>query len=127
MAGKIFSLDPIEVPRVETSSRRISTPLPVPESLPLLEKLRKFESRSMQGQPPLIWDRAQGVQVHDPYGNTWLDFSSGVLVTNAGHGRTRMVEAISRTAQKPHIHNYCFPSQERAKLAAKLVELAPPT
>lgn len=127
MAGKVFSLDPIEVPRVETGSRRISTPLPVPESLPLLEKLRKFESRSMQGQPPLIWDRAQGVQVHDPYGNTWLDFSSGVLVTNAGHGRTRMVEAISRTAQKPHIHNYCFPSQERAKLAAKLVELTPPT
>jgi 4-aminobutyrate aminotransferase-like enzyme len=39
----------------------------------------------MQGQPPILWDRAEGFQVHDRWGNTWLDWSSGVLVANAGH------------------------------------------
>ncbi|MBI2201175.1 MAG: aminotransferase class III-fold pyridoxal phosphate-dependent enzyme, partial [Armatimonadetes bacterium] len=126
MAGKVFSLTPVQVPRVETAYRRIVTPLPVPESLPVLERLREVESRSMQGQPPLVWHKAQGVQVHDCWGNMWLDFSSGVLVTNVGHARTRVIEAIVRTAQKPHLHHYCFPSEERVALAAKLVELAPP-
>jgi 4-aminobutyrate aminotransferase-like enzyme len=55
----------------------------------------------------------------------WLDFSSGVLVTNAGHGRTKIVQAIVKTAQKPLIHHYCFPSEERTELASKLVGLAP--
>ena len=50
-AGK-YSMEPVAVPRVETAHRRIVTPLPVPESLPVLEKLAQFEPRSMQGQPP---------------------------------------------------------------------------
>lgn len=125
MAGKNYSLTPVDVPKVDTKYRKIVTPIPVPESVPILEKLRAAESRSMQGQPAIIWHRAQGVQVYDRWGNMWLDFSSGVLVTNAGHGRTKMVEAVVKTARKPLLHHYCFPSEERAALASKLVELAP--
>jgi hypothetical protein len=28
----------------------------VPESIPLLERMRELEPRSMGGQPPVIWD-----------------------------------------------------------------------
>jgi 4-aminobutyrate aminotransferase/diaminobutyrate-pyruvate transaminase/4-aminobutyrate aminotransferase/(S)-3-amino-2-methylpropionate transaminase len=49
-----------------------------------------------------------------------------VLVANAGHGRKEIVDAICRQAKKPMLHNYCFPSEVRAKLAEKLVEIAPP-
>ena len=127
MASQAFSVEPIEVPRVETTNRRIVTPLPVPESVPILEKLRTCESRSMQGQPPVLWHQAEGVHVSDRWGNKWLDFSSGVLVTNAGHGRTKMKEAIVEAAQRPLIHNYCFPTEGRTELTSKLVELAPDT
>ena len=82
-----FPLEPRDVPKVNTKYRCIVTPLPAPESLPLLERLRACEPQSMRGQPPLVWDRAEGFQVYDKYGNMWLDFSSGVLITNAGHGR----------------------------------------
>lgn len=125
MAGNTFSLVPVDVPRVDTPFRKINTPLPVPASLPVLERIRKVECRSMQGQPPVIWHKAQGVQVEDRWGNMWLDFSSGVLVTNAGHGRTKMLEALRHAADKPLLHNYCFPTEERASLAEKIVELAP--
>ena len=84
--GKEFSITPRTVPRVETAHRRIVTPVPHPDSVATLEKLRKFEPQSMRGQPPVVWDRAEDVYVYDKYGNKWLDWSSGVLVTNSGHG-----------------------------------------
>jgi 4-aminobutyrate aminotransferase-like enzyme len=87
--------------------------------------LRDNEPFSMRGQPPVVWDRAEGFQIWDANGNMWLDWSSGVLVTNAGHGRKEIREAVIREASKPLLHTYCFPSEARARLAAKLVEIAP--
>lgn len=119
-------LAPHPVPRVETRFRRIVTEFPVPDSLPILEQLRRCEIRAMQGQPPVVWDRAEGFQVYDRWGNMWLDWSSGVLITNAGHGRREIIEAITRQAQHGLLTNYCFPSEIRAELAARLVSLLPP-
>ncbi len=125
MAGRTYPLAPKAVAHVETRYRRIVTEIPVPESLPILEELRAYEPQSMSGQPPVVWDRAEGCQVHDRWGNTWLDWSSGVLVTNAGHAHPLVREAIIRQAQHGLIHNYCFPSELRARLARALVEAGP--
>lgn len=125
MAGRQYSLTPKEVPTVETEYRRIVTKIPVPESLPILEELRTYEPVSMTGQPLVVWDRADGFQVYDKWGNMWLDFSSGVLVTSAGHGRKELIDAIVSQAQHGLLHNYCFPSEMRARLAKRLVELGP--
>ena len=125
MAGKTFDLTPQDVPRVETTYRRIVTKLPAPESLPVLETLRANEPISMSGQPPVVWDRAEGIQVYDAYGNKWLDWSSGVLVTNAGHGRKEIRDAIMAQVQKGLLHTYCFPNAPRAGLAERLVNCAP--
>jgi 4-aminobutyrate aminotransferase/diaminobutyrate-pyruvate transaminase/4-aminobutyrate aminotransferase/(S)-3-amino-2-methylpropionate transaminase len=111
---------------VETKYRRIVTDLPVPESLPVLEKLRQFEPRSMSGQPLVVWDRAEGVQVFDRWGNRWLDWSSGVVVANAGHGHPDISRAMTERIQHGLVHNYCFPSEIRAELACQLARVAPP-
>lgn len=79
----------------------------------------------MGGQPPVVWDRAEGFQVYDRWGNMWLDWSSGVLITNAGHGRQEIVEAIKRQADAHLLANYAFPSELRAELCRRHVELAP--
>jgi len=123
--GKEFDITPREVPRVETKFRRIVTPIPAPESVPYLERLRKFEPISMRGQPPVVWDRAEDVQVYDRYGNMWLDWSSGVLVTNAGHGTPEVRQAILDQVNSGLLHNYVFPSEQRGALAEFLVDLAP--
>ncbi len=123
--GKEFPLTPKKVAKVDTKYRRIVTDIPAPESVPLLEKLRTNEARSMRGQPPVIWDRAKGVNVFDPYGNMWLDFSSGVLITNAGHGHPDIVKAVVDTAGRSLLATYCFANRERAGLAEKLVQIAP--
>jgi 4-aminobutyrate aminotransferase / (S)-3-amino-2-methylpropionate transaminase / 5-aminovalerate transaminase len=79
----------------------------------------------MRGQPPVIWHRAEGFQVWDPYGNCWIDWSSGVLITNAGHGRQEIVDAITRQASSKLLTNYCFPSEIRAELVERLSNLMP--
>lgn len=120
-----YSLTPRRVPRVETPLRRITTEFPVPASLPVLETLRRFEPLAMQGQPPVVWHRAEGFTVEDPYGNRWIDWSSGVLITNAGHGRQEIVDAIKQQADAHLLTNYCFPSEIRARLVQKLASLFP--
>ncbi|MBI3852109.1 MAG: aspartate aminotransferase family protein [Verrucomicrobia bacterium] len=123
--GKEFSITPRKVPRVETKYRRIVTPLPHPDSVPTLKKLRQFEPFSMRGQPPIVWERAEDIFVYDKHGNQWLDWSSGVLVANVGHGAPEIRQAIIDQVNSGLLHNYVFPSEERAALVEFLVGLAP--
>src|SRR5438876_3787305 len=120
-----FDLTPKRVPRVETPYRRIVTELPAPQSLPILERLYKYEPVAMRGQPPVVWDHAEGFQVYDAYGNQWIDWSAGVLITNAGHGRREIVDAIVKQAQSKLLTNYCFPSEIRSRLVEKLASILP--
>src|SRR6266478_5820489 len=120
-----FDLTPKRVPRVETPYRRIVTELPAPQSLPTLERLYKYEPVAMRGQPPIVWDHAEGFQVYDAYGNQWIDWSSGVLITNAGHGRREIIEAVARQAESKLLTNYCFPSEIRSRLVEKLASILP--
>ena len=120
-----FDLTPRRVARVETPFRRIATDFPVPESLPLLRKLEAYEPAAMRGQPPVVWDRAEGFQVFDAWGNCWIDWSSGVLIANAGHGRQEIADAIAAQASAKLLTNYCFPSEIRARLVERLAGLLP--
>ena len=126
MAGYGFSHTPKIVPFVETEFRRIKTAIPVPESIPLLEKLYAVESRAMHGQLPVVWNRAEGFQVYDAWGNCWIDFTSTIFVANAGHGNPRIVAALKRVLDKPLLHTYTFASQERHDYLDALIRHTPP-
>lgn len=120
-----FSIIPQAVPTVETRFRRIHTPLPAPQTVPVLESLLRSELRAMQGQPPLVWDRAEGFQVMDAAGNRWIDWSSGVLITNAGHSHPDVVRAIVEQAGSQMLASYMFPNEPRARFAARFSGLLP--
>jgi 4-aminobutyrate aminotransferase/(S)-3-amino-2-methylpropionate transaminase len=79
----------------------------------------------MGGQPPVIWSSGEGAILRDPYGNQWIDFSSGVLVTSVGHGHPKVVQAIQNQAHNLY-HAYCFPTEIRARLTSKIKSLLPP-
>ena len=125
MASHGFNHSPQTVPLVETPFRRIATALPVPESLPLLERLYATESHSMHGQLPVVWDKAEGFQVYDAWGNCWIDFTSTIFVANAGHGNPRIVAALRRVLDKPLLHTYTFATQERADFIDYLIQNTP--
>jgi len=73
-----------------------------------LKKLSKSEPVSMMGQPPIIWDKAEGFQIYDKWGNKWLDWSSGVLITNAGHGRKEISKALKEVIDRGLLATYVF-------------------
>ncbi|MFQ3549591.1 MAG: aspartate aminotransferase family protein [Armatimonadota bacterium] len=125
MATKEFPLVPESVPMVDTPNRKIKTKIPVPESIDLLRSMRESEPKSMGGQPPIIWDKGEGCIIKDPYGNQWIDFSSGVLVTSVGHSHPKVVKAITDMANNHLYHAYCFPTEIRAKLVSKIKSLLP--
>ncbi len=120
-----YSMTPVAVRPVKTKYRRIVTKLPVPQSLPIFRQLQRYEPISMQGQPPVLWDRARGWQVYDRWGNMWLDWSSCVLVSNAGHGRPEIARAVAEAARRPLLASYVFAHEKRAKLCEALAKLAP--
>jgi 4-aminobutyrate aminotransferase-like enzyme len=120
-----FSQNHQPVATVRTAHRKIQGSLPVAASLPLLESLRRHQPRSVDCQPPLVWDRAEGIHVFDPYGNQWLDFTSGVLVANIGHNHPEVVRAAAQEVLRGNLFSYCFPSQASTRLAERLVDLLP--
>jgi 4-aminobutyrate aminotransferase/(S)-3-amino-2-methylpropionate transaminase len=120
-----YSLEPVAVPRVRTRHRRIVTKLPAPGSLPVLERLERFEPASMQGQPPVVIHRAKGWHVEDRWGNRWMDWSTGVLISNTGNGNPAIVAALRRILRRPLLSTYVFPHEERSLLAEELAALAP--
>jgi len=120
-----YSLIPVDVPKISTKYRKIKTKLPVPESLPIFQTLTDSEPVSMMGQPPIVWDRAEGFQIYDKWGNKWIDWSSGVLITNAGHGRKEIVKGLQDIINKKLLATYVFVHEKRAELTKMLQDISP--
>jgi 4-aminobutyrate aminotransferase-like enzyme len=121
----VYDLTPVEVPKIETKYRSIRTKLPVPESMPIFAALEQSEPRSMMGQPPVVWDRAEDFIVSDRWGNRWIDWSSGVLIANAGHGRPEIRAALRELIDRGLLASYVFVHEQRARLTGMLRALSP--
>lgn len=100
----------------------IKTDLPGPNARKYIEMSRQYEPNSMSDQVPAVWQRAEGAVVEDVDGNTFIDFTSGVLVTNIGHCHPKQVAAIREQAGDV-MNSYDFVNPWRARLAKKLVDI----
>jgi len=111
---------------IETEYRRIVSAIPHPDSVSLIEQLKQIEPRSMSDFSPIVWDRAEGFQVWDSFGNKWIDFSSSVVLANAGHSHPHIGEAIAAQLQAHLWHNYLNPSEVRLRAVRAILEITPP-
>jgi 4-aminobutyrate aminotransferase len=99
--------------------------VPGEKSQKYLELSGAYEPSASLDQVPLVWDHAERVWVTDVDGNRYLDFTSGVLVTNLGHSHPALVKAVQEQAERL-MNCYSFPTVERVTLAKDLVESLPP-
>ncbi len=104
---------------------KVKTKLPGPESKKYIDMSLEYEPQCMNVQAPIVWKSANGVVVEDVDGNTYIDFTSGVLVTNVGHSHPAHVRAIQEQAADL-LNCYDFRTVQRVTLAKKLVEISPP-
>ncbi len=124
MAAHSFSRSPQSVPLVNTKHRKILTSIPTPGSEAILDQLDSYESRSMHGQLPLVWDRAEDFSIFDSAGNQWIDFTSTIFVANVGHSNLHVTNAIKAALDKPIYSCYAYGNQSRAKYFEKLLNFA---
>ena len=103
----------------------IKTELPGPEARKYIEMSRQYEPHSMSDQVPAVWSKGRGAVVEDVDGNVFIDFTSGVLVTNIGHCHPKHTAAIQEQAAEL-MNAYDFVNPWRAKLSQKLVEITSP-
>lgn len=110
---------------VEAGAKRLTRrEIPGPRSAELLEISNSYEPPCMADQVPVVWDHGEGVWVWDVDGNEFLDFTSGVLVTNLGHSHPHHVKAIQNQASRL-MNCYSFPTPERVTLSKRLTDLMP--
>ncbi len=82
---------------------------PGPKSKKLHDRAEKYmKGYSSQVQLfPVAFESGHGVTLKDVDGNTYIDFSSGIYVTNLGHCHPKVVEYIQKhTAQLMNCHDY---------------------
>ena len=84
-----------------------------------------FSWSKQKGIAPLAIERAEGVYLYDYEGNRIIDFSSGLMNVNIGHGNQRITDAVIKQMQQV---SYVTPScvtKVRGDLGKKLAEICP--
>ena len=84
-----------------------------------------FSWSKQKGLNPIAVKYAEGVYLYDYDGNRYLDFSSGLMNVNIGHGNQRVTQAVVEQMQQV---SYVTPScvtKARGELGKKLGEISP--
>jgi 4-aminobutyrate aminotransferase len=102
----------------------VKGPLPGPRSKELYSRWARVEAQCTGYQAQVAWDHATGVVVIDVDGNTFIDWTSGVLVTNVGHCHPELVKAVQEASAKL-LNNYECLHESRVEAAEKLISVLP--
>jgi 4-aminobutyrate aminotransferase-like enzyme len=94
------------------------------------DRIRALEGTGMRTfwEPePLVWARTEGCHVWDAEDRAYLDLYAGFAVANVGYCHPRVTEALQRQAG---VMTHCpsaAPSELRAELYERLLEIVPPS
>src|SRR5215469_479229 len=84
-----------------------------------------FSWSKQKGLNPIAVQRAEGVYLYDYDGKRYLDFSSGLMNVNIGHGHPRVTEAVVRQMQEVSYVTPSCATRVRGELGKKLAEITP--
>tara|TARA_B100001094_G_scaffold318983_1_gene363209 strand:- start:933 stop:2084 length:1152 start_codon:yes stop_codon:yes gene_type:complete len=74
---------------------------------------------------PVKWKEAKNFYVFDDKGNRWIDMTSGIFVTNAGHSNPYINEAIKNQVDSNLVFAYQYNTDIRDKFIKKLLDISP--
>src|SRR5215510_9463750 len=84
-----------------------------------------FSWSKQKGIAPIAVKYGEGVYLYDYDGKRYIDFSSGLMNVNIGHGNQRVTEAVAKQMQEV---SYVTPScvtKARGELGKKLASISP--
>ena len=74
---------------------------------------------------PIKWKEAKNFYVFDDKGNRWIDMTSGIFVTNAGHANPYINDAMKQQIDSNLVFAYQYNTDIRNKFIEKLLEISP--
>lgn len=84
-----------------------------------------FSWSKQSGLNPIAVEHGKGVYIYDYNGKRYLDFSSGLMNVNIGHGDQRITEAVvNQMKQISYVTPSCV-TRVRSELGKKLSEICP--
>lgn len=96
------------------------------QSLDYVRRDNENISPSYTRSYPFVMGRGRGAEVWDVDGNRYIDFTTGIAVTNTGHSHPRVVQAIKDQAEQfLHMSGTDFYYPTQIQLAERLNALAP--
>jgi taurine--2-oxoglutarate transaminase len=95
------------------------------EMVALCRKHSIYEWSAQSKVDPIPVARAQGIHFWTPEGKRFIDFNSQLMCSNIGHSHPRVVKAIQDQAATLCYANPFMATEPRARLGAKLAEIAP--
>ena len=74
---------------------------------------------------PVKWSEARDFNLYDDKGNKWIDMTSGIFVTNAGHSNPLISEAIKNQVDSGLTFAYQYNTDIRIEFVEKLLDISP--
>jgi taurine--2-oxoglutarate transaminase len=97
-----------------------------------MEAIRKLDRehvvyswKAQKGVNPIIMDRAEGIYQWDVDGKQYIDFASGLLCVNIGHGNKHVLGAMKSQMDKLCYTGTMFGTEPKAELARMISEVTP--
>ena len=74
---------------------------------------------------PIKWHKAKDFYIFDDKGNKWIDMTSGIFVTNAGHSNPHINKAIKDQVDSDLSFAYQYNTDIRRDFCKKLIDVSP--
>jgi 4-aminobutyrate aminotransferase/(S)-3-amino-2-methylpropionate transaminase len=104
----------------------IKGPVPGPRSRALLERRMQAVLAGVATLHPIFIDHASGCTVTDVDGNTFLDFTGGIGVLNAGHADPEITRAVAeQAARATHLCFQVMGYEPYVEVAETLARITP--
>ena len=84
-----------------------------------------FSWSKQKGTNPIAVERGEGVYLYDYDGKKYIDFSSGLMNVNIGHGDQRVTQAVVKQMQDVAYVTPSCVTKVRGDLGKKLAEICP--
>lgn len=84
-----------------------------------------FSWSKQKGHNPIAVEYAEGVYLYDYDGKRYIDFSSGLMNVNIGHGNQRVTDAVVKQMQQVAYVTPSCVTKVRGELGKKLAEICP--
>ena len=92
----------------------------------ILARRHKAVPRGVATAAPIFLEKAENGQLWDVEGNRYIDFGSGIAVTNTGHRHPKVMEAVAKQCEKfAHVAFQVTGYENYVELAERLNALAP--